>query len=80
MYYGCGDNSCIFECLNPCGVGTNGGCQCFQRLMVPGNREEVRKVELLARALALKVHKLREQIKVLSSNSKTRLDNGGGND
>lgn len=64
MHYGCGDNSCIFSCLNPPGgVGTNGGCQCFQNLMVPGNRQEVRQVELLARALAIKVHKLEQQLK-----------------
>lgn len=48
---GCGDNSCIFKLLRPGGMGTNGGCRCFEDLVSWNedaqrwNRDEVRKVK-----------------------------------
>lgn len=70
MHYGCGDNSCIFSALNPPGgVGTNGGCRCFQDLISWSeeagrwNREEVRRVELATRALAQKLYNLQKEKK-----------------
>lgn len=70
MDFGCGDNSCVFSALNPPGgMGTNGGCRCFQNLITWNenekrwNREEVRKVELATRALAQKLYKLQNEKK-----------------
>lgn len=39
-YYGCGDSSCVFG--PPGGMHTNGGCQCLQPRMTPGERARVR--------------------------------------
>ena len=60
---GCGDNSCIFSCIRSSrGMGTNGGCRCFQPLEhwieseKRWNREEIAKLRRdvlrLARAYA----------------------------
>lgn len=38
-YYGCGDSSCVFG--TPAGMHTNGGCQCLQPRMTPGERARV---------------------------------------
>jgi len=61
---GCYDNSCMFSILRPKGgVGTNGGCRCFENLITWNetakrwNRDEVREVRQLTMML---VQRLRE--------------------
>jgi hypothetical protein len=58
---GCGDNSCIFGLLRTKGgMGTNGGCRCFENLINwnektrSWNREEVRKVRRATMMLVAK--------------------------
>lgn len=74
MTFGCGDNSCIFSVLNPPGgVGTNGGCQCFENLecYIPElgrrNKQEVRQVKLATIALAQKLHRYMDMVKAMAS-------------
>jgi hypothetical protein len=71
---GCGDNSCIFRCIQTKGgQHTNGGCRCFRNLilntmiegsygMVPyNNRDEVKRLErsvMLLRAELIELRKL----------------------
>jgi len=61
---GCYDNSCMFSILRPKGgVGTNGGCRCFENLVTWNetnkrwNRDEVREVRQLTMML---VQRLRQ--------------------
>lgn len=65
-HIGCLDNSCLFKQLRPGGVGTNGGCRCFENLIswLPAenrwNREEVRKVQQDTQRLAGELRRSRE--------------------
>jgi hypothetical protein len=64
---GCGDNSCVFKVLRGPGVGTNGGCRCFDNLIsyLPEaqrwNRDEVRRVRMDTQRLASELRRAREQ-------------------
>lgn len=68
-HIGCLDNSCLFKQLRPGGVGTNGGCSCFENLIswLPAenrwNREEVRKVQQDTQWLAGELWRTREALK-----------------
>lgn len=68
-HIGCLDNSCLFKQLRPGGVGTNGGCRCFENLIswLPAenrwNREEVRKVQQDTQRLAGELRRTREALK-----------------
>lgn len=64
---GCGDNSCIFNALRSPGMGTNGGCRCFDELVTWSeserrwNRDEVHRVERFARMLAQELRTARKE-------------------
>jgi len=66
---GCGDNSCIFSDAKPSGgMGTNGGCRCFENLESwiesekRWNREEVRHVR---QSVMIQQRMYRDKIKEL---------------
>jgi K+/H+ antiporter YhaU regulatory subunit KhtT len=69
---GCIDNSCVFKVLRGPGVGTNGGCRCFKKLISwseserSWNREEVRSVERDTQRLAQELRKAREEAERLA--------------
>jgi hypothetical protein len=51
---GCGDNSCMFGPRG--GMGTNGGCRCFERTDGNRTREEIERRAAVGRGLRLLRH------------------------
>ncbi len=73
MGIGCQDNSCIFKILRGAGVGTNGGCRCFEALISwneeakQWNRPEVRKVQHDTQRLAHALRATQKRIEELEA-------------
>ena len=67
---GCLDNSCIFQCIDPFkgGMRTNGGCRCFEDLIIYDNRmerwnrEEIQRVRRWTQLMARRIRELESQI------------------
>ena len=73
---GCGDNSCIFSDARPSGgMGTNGGCRCFENLESwiesekRWNREEIRHVR---QSVMIQQRMYRDKIKALEDGSEIK--------
>ncbi len=78
---GCYDNSCVFRILRPGGgVGTNGGCLCFDDLVSWNekaqrwNREEVRLVRRNTMMLVKRLRELEEVVKILKDRQPSKQE------
>jgi hypothetical protein len=73
---GCGDNSCIFsDAISDKGMGTNGGCRCFQDLEFWIEKEQRwnrKEINYLRRSVMIQQRMYRDKIKALEDGSEIK--------